>query len=82
MVDKERRWNRWDKSYVYRKKMDGSICFQCDTTQPEFSELNPNDLYETLVNAGYDMNAEGISTPFIYCGERFIVSEDGMDMSL
>jgi len=33
-----------------------------------FSELNPNDLYETLVNAGYDMNAEGISTPFIYCG--------------
>ena len=50
------------------RKMDGSICFQCDTTQPEFSELNPNDLYETLVNAGYDMNAEGISTPFIYCG--------------
>ena len=50
------------------RKMDSSICFQCDTTQPEFSELNPNDLYETLVNAGYDMNAEGISTPFIYCG--------------
>lgn len=50
------------------RKMDGSICFQCDTTQPEFSELNPNDLYETLVNAGYDMNAEEISTPFIYCG--------------
>ena len=36
------------------RKMDSSICFQCDTTQPEFS--------------GYDMNAEGISTPFIYCG--------------
>lgn len=48
--------------------MDGSICFQCDTTQLEFSELNPNDLYETLVNSGYDINSKGISTPFIYCG--------------
>lgn len=50
------------------RRMDGSICFQCDTTQLEFSELNPNDLYEKLVNSGYDMNSKGISTPFIYCG--------------
>ena len=56
------------------RKMDSSICFQCDTTQPEFSELNPNDLYETLVK-------ESLLRSFI-AEERFIVSEDGMDMSL
>lgn len=50
------------------RKMDGSVCFQCDTTQPEFSELNPSDLYDEIVSSGYNVNSNGISTPFIYCG--------------
>ena len=50
------------------RKMDGSVCFQCDTTQLEFSELNPSDLYDEIVSSGYNVNSNGISTPFIYCG--------------
>ena len=56
------------KLTLIARQMDGSVYFQCDTTQPEFSELNPSDLYNAIVSSGYNVGEKGISTPFIYCG--------------
>ena len=39
MVDKERRWNRWDKSYVYRKKNGWLNLFSMRYDTAKFSEL-------------------------------------------
>ena len=45
---------------------NGEIRFQCDTTRDEFSEMNPDTVYNDLSQNQYE--SIGISQAFAYCG--------------